>query len=59
MSLEFVVFDANGMGVDWVIPYNGHTENGDGSLEVRSGYNLHHITIPGGGRYSIRQRFDS
>lgn len=54
MTLEFVVFNDKGREIDWISPYQGHIDNGDGTYEVDNGYSVYHTEVPEDGRFVIR-----
>lgn len=59
MALEFVVLNSNNQEIDWIDPYQGHTDNGDGTYEVDNGFHVYHVEVPQNGRFVIRVREDS
>lgn len=59
MALEFVVFNNKDREIDWIDPYQGHTDNGDGTYEVDNGYFVYHVEVPEDGHFVIRTREDS
>ena len=54
MSVEFVVFDADGYETDWVDPVKEHFDLGGGKHQVDNGYDIFDLQVPEGGRFEIR-----
>ncbi|TDT31121.1 hypothetical protein [Naumannella halotolerans] len=53
---EFVVFNAAGREVDWVVPYISHGTIAPGRYSVHNGHHDYEVRVPEGGRFEIRDR---
>lgn len=53
---EFVVFDENGVEVDWVDPVLSHRVETIALdvVHINNGYNEYRVVVPEGGRWEIR-----